>query len=123
MRLIAEFLDIHVDIYVDIRVSNEIMQEVCRRSSFEYMKTIDERFAPYRGAPWRKRGRMMRRGEQGRSSELLSAEQQEQIDRSCVAELKRERSDLPYDQTCGRSDVAAEREVTDSRAIAWNKPA
>lgn len=73
----------------------------------DYVKTIDERFAPYRGAPWRKRGRMMRRGQQGRSSELLSSEQQEQIDRSCVAELKREGSDLPYEQICGRTGGVA----------------
>jgi hypothetical protein len=99
VRKIAAFLDIHV--------SNEIIQEVCRRSSFEYMKAIDERFAPYRGVPWRKHGRMMRSGQQGRSSELLSAEQQEQIDRSCVAELKREGSDLPYDEICGRTGGVA----------------
>jgi hypothetical protein len=99
VRLIAGFLDIHV--------SDEIIQEVCRRSSFEYMKNIDERFAPYRGAPWRKRGRMMRSGQQGRSSELLSAEQQEQIDASCIAALQREGSDLPYDQICGRTEGIA----------------
>jgi hypothetical protein len=49
----------------------------------------------------------MRTGHQGRSSELLSAEQQEQIDASFIAELKREGSDLPYDQICGRTEGVA----------------
>lgn len=88
--------------FLNIDVPDEIIQEVCLRSSFDYMKAIDRRFAPYRGAPWRKRGRMMRKGEQGGSSELLSAEQQMQIDASCRAQLGRLASDLPYDQICGQ---------------------
>src|SRR5262249_55136829 len=93
--------------FLNLGVSEEIIQEVCRRSSFEYMKTIDEKFVPYRGAPWRTRGRMMRRGEQGRSSELLTPAQQEEIDSSCRAELQRLRSDLPLDQICVRQERAA----------------
>src|SRR5580658_445911 len=89
--------------FLDINVSNEIILEVCRRFSFEYMKAIDGRFAPYRWAPWRKNGRMMRKGQQGGSSELVSAEQQLQIDASCRAQLGRLASDLPYDQICERS--------------------
>ena len=92
VRRIAAFLDIHV--------SDELIQEVCRRSSFEYMKSIDDRFAPYQGAPWRKSGRMMRKGQQGGSSELLTAAQQMQIDANCRAQLQRFGSDLAYDQIC-----------------------
>jgi aryl sulfotransferase len=87
--------------FLDLRVSEEVIQEACRRSSFEYMQAIDEKFVPYRGAPWRTRGRMMRRGRQGGSSELLSPEQQDQIDRSCLAELQHLGSDLPYDEIGG----------------------
>jgi hypothetical protein len=94
VRRIAAFLDIHV--------SDEIIQEVRRKSSFEYMKAIDHRFAPYNGAPWRKGGRMMRKGRQGGSSELLTPEQQDEIDASCRPELERLGSDLPYDLICGR---------------------
>jgi hypothetical protein len=94
VRRIALFLDVHT--------SDEVIQEVCRRASFEYMKSIDRRFAPYRGAPWRKRTWMMRKGEEGRSSELLTPAQQAQIDASCRAELQRAGSDLPYDYFCGR---------------------
>jgi hypothetical protein len=43
VRRVAEFLE--------IRVSDEIIREVCRKSSFEYMKSIDERFATYRALP------------------------------------------------------------------------
>jgi hypothetical protein len=86
--------------FLDIQVSDEVIQEVCRRSSFEYMKSIDGKFAPYRGAPWRKRTWMMRKGRQGHASELLTPEQQAQIDASCRAELRRVGSDLPYDEIC-----------------------
>lgn len=94
VRRIALFLGIHV--------SDEVVQEVCRRASFEYMKSIDGRFAPYRGAPWRKPAWMMREGRQGGSSELLTAGQRAEIDANCRAELQRAGSDLPYDQICGR---------------------
>jgi len=94
VRRIALFLDIHV--------SDEIIQEVCSRASFEYMKSIDRRFAPYQGAPWRKRTWMMRTGRQGGASEFLTPSQQAQIDASCRAELQRAGSDLPYDYICGR---------------------
>jgi aryl sulfotransferase len=87
--------------FLDIQVPDEVIREVCRRSSFEYMKSIDSRFVPYNGAPWREGGRMMRKGRQGGASELLSAEQQAEIDANFQAELARLGSDLPYDQVCG----------------------
>jgi hypothetical protein len=88
--------------FLDVQVSDEVIQEVCRRASFEHMKSIDRRFAPYQGAPWRKRTWMMRKGRQGGASELLTPAQQAQIDASCRAELRRAGSDLPYDYFCGR---------------------
>jgi len=93
VRRVADFLD--------IRVSDAVIREVCRKSSFGYMKSIDQRFAPYRGAPWRKRAQMLRKGEQGASAELLSREQQAEIDSVMAAELLRLGSDLPYDELCG----------------------
>ena len=45
-------------------------------------------------------GSMMRRGKQGASSELLSAEQQQRIDEHFRAELAELGSDLPYDEVC-----------------------
>jgi hypothetical protein len=93
--------------FLDIDVADDVIREVCKRSSFAYMKTIDERFAPYRGAPWRTRAMMMRKGEQGNSSELLSTEQQLLIDENCVAELHRLGSDLPYEDICGETSRQA----------------
>ena len=43
---------------------------------------------------------MMRKGTQSSSSELLSPEQQERIDRHFMAELKRLGSDFPYEEFC-----------------------
>jgi hypothetical protein len=65
---------------LEIRVSDEVIREVCRKSSFEHMKSIDERFAPYQGAPWRGKTFMMRTGEQGTSSALLTPQQQREMD-------------------------------------------
>ncbi len=101
IRRIAEFLD--------IRATEDVIQEVSRKSSFDYMKTIDHKFAPYRGAPWRDRTIMMRKGEQGGSSELLTTQQQNEMDAVFKAELQRLGSDLPYDEICGRSAAPASK--------------
>jgi hypothetical protein len=70
---------------------------VIERSTFAYMKKIGHKFdAP--GAPWAKSaGAMMRRGESGKSAELISAEQQRRIDDYWRNELVRLDCDFPYD--------------------------
>jgi len=93
VRRVAEFLE--------IRVSDEVIREVCRKSSFDHMKSIDERFAPFQGAPWRGKTFMMRSGEQGASSALLTPQQQREMDAVFTAELQKLGSDLPYDEICG----------------------
>jgi hypothetical protein len=98
VRRVAEFLDIHV--------SDEVIGEVCHKSSFEYMKSIDDRFAPFPSAPWHRRSEMMRKGKQGASDELLTPEQQREIDSVCKAELQRLGSDLPYHEICGNAAAA-----------------
>jgi hypothetical protein len=51
--------------------------------------------------PWKATAApMMRKGTQSSSSELLSPEQQERIDRHFMAELKRLGSDFPYEEFC-----------------------
>jgi hypothetical protein len=47
---------------------------------------------------------MVRKGNQGGSSELLSPEQQRQMDEHFIAELKRLNCNFPYEEFC---DVAA----------------
>ena len=96
VRRIAGFLGIHV--------SDDIIQEVCRKSSFSFMKSIDEKFAPGKMSLWGKTATMMRKGQQGGSGELLTREQQQAIDEHCIAELKRLGSDLPYEEF---ADLAA----------------
>jgi hypothetical protein len=53
--------------------------------------------------PWGREMTMIRRGMQGGSSELLSPEQQRQVDEYFMAELRRLGSDFPYQEFC---DVA-----------------
>ncbi len=86
--------------FLNIRVSDEVIDEVCRQSSFEYMKKIDDKFRIGQMIPWRRPGTMIRKGAEGGASELLSPEQQRQVDRHFMAELKQLGSDFPYQEFC-----------------------
>jgi len=71
---------------------------VIERSTFEHMKAIEEKFDS-QGAPWASpRGAMIRRGERGRSDELISAADQARIDDHWRTELRKLGSDFPYDE-------------------------
>jgi len=107
--LIASFKDMKRDLggmvkkvarFLDVDVSADIVDEVCRRSSFEYMKGIDRKFAIGKLIAWREPGAMIRKGSQGGSSELLSRGQQRRIDEHFQAELARLGSDFPYEDFC-----------------------
>ncbi len=89
---VAEFLDIHV--------SDAVIDEVCRKSSFAYMKQVDHKFAMGTMIPWRKPGAMIRKGTQGGSSELLTPERQREMDAHFQAELRRLGCDFPYEEFC-----------------------
>jgi hypothetical protein len=87
---VADFLNIHV--------SDDVIDRVCDKSSFAYMKSIDDRFRPWPMVPWAPDPVMMRKGTHGTSSELLTAEQQRQMDAYFIGELQRLGSDLPYEE-------------------------
>jgi hypothetical protein len=87
--------------FMGVRATDEIIGRVCEKASFDYMKQIDEKFRAWEMLPWKSTAApMMRKGTQSSSSELLSAEQQERIDRHFMAELKRLGSDFPYEEFC-----------------------
>jgi hypothetical protein len=86
--------------FLDIRAGEEVIDEVCRRSTFDYMKRRDSKFRIGKVIPWRPEGAMIRRGVQGGSLELLTPERQRQVDRYFIAELKRLGSDFPYSDFC-----------------------
>ncbi|MBZ5577069.1 MAG: sulfotransferase domain-containing protein [Acidobacteriia bacterium] len=92
VRRVAEFLDVHP--------SEDILAEVCEKSSFAYMKRNDDKFCMWQINPWGKPVEMVRKGTQGGSSELLTPTQQREMDAYFTAELKRLGSDLPYEQFC-----------------------
>ncbi len=95
VRRIAEFMQ--------VELTSEEFAEVCEKSSFAYMKSIDEKFKPPALTPWSSPNRqMIRRGVSGGSSELLSSEQQDFIDTTCRAELARLGSDFAYDAVWGK---------------------
>jgi len=107
--LIASFKEMKRDLrgavlkvadFLNIKVPDAVIDEVCRRSSFEYMKAIDRKFAMGKMIAWRDPGVMIRKGSQGGSSEMLSPERQRQIDQYFMAELTRLGSDFPYEEFC-----------------------
>jgi len=71
---------------------------VVEKAGFQYMKAVGHKFAPAIPAFDRKKIRpvMMRRGESGKSKELIDMPQQAAIDRFCQSELRRLGSDFPY---------------------------
>jgi hypothetical protein len=79
------------------------MARVVEKSSFDYMKSINDRFSPLApgSLPWTEGFHMMRQGKSGGSSEMLTAEQQAQIDAYCQGELARIGSDFPYAEAFG----------------------
>ena len=95
VRRIAEFMG------VDLTPSE--LAEVVKRSSFAYMKEHESRFNPGHVVPWGEAGGyMMRRGERGSSSELLTAELERRIDDACRARLVELGCDFPYDRAFAR---------------------
>jgi len=87
--------------FMGVRATDEIIDRVTEKASFDYMKKIDEKFRAWEMIPWKSTAApMMRKGTQSSSSELLSVEQQERIDRHFMAELKRLGSDFPYEEFC-----------------------
>lgn len=86
-----------------IELSEAEVALVIEKSSFQYMKGIEHKFAPMQPFPFNRLGRpvMMRKGESGRSSELLSLKQQAFIDHYMKAELRRHKCDFPYDEVFG----------------------
>jgi len=89
--------------FLNVQASDALVDEVCRLSSFEYMKKNDHKYAIGQLVPWRKPGAMIRTGRQGGSSEMLSPERQRQVDRHFAAALQQLGSDFPYAEFC---DVA-----------------
>lgn len=87
--------------FMGVTLTDEEFTQVVEKSQFQYMKRIDEKFTPQRPWPFNKRlagFAVMRKGARGGSSELLSPEQQAQIDQRMKAELQRYGCDFPYAQ-------------------------
>jgi hypothetical protein len=85
--------------FMGVELATTELAEVERRSSFAYMKEAQHKFNPGQVVPWGSAGGyMLRRGERGRSDELLTQEQRKRIDDACRAQLVTLGSDFPYDE-------------------------
>jgi hypothetical protein len=87
-----------VDLTADERAA------VIEQCTFEHMKKIGAKFDPS-GPPWAaSQGSMMRRGERGKSGELLTSADQKRIDDYWRAQLEKLGSDFPYDRAFAKPD-------------------
>jgi len=78
---------------------------VIEQCTFEHMKKIGAKFDPA-GPPWASsQGSMIRRGERGKSGELISSADQRRIDDYWRAELAKLGSDFPYDDAFTKADA------------------
>lgn len=93
---------------LEVDLSEEQLAKVVEKSSFNYMKKINRKFAPSdtSSLPWAKGFTMIREGKTGNSSELISPEQQRLIDEHFMQELKDLHSDFPYDDFFQTGTVA-----------------
>ncbi len=85
-----------------VELTEEELAKVIHRSSVQYMKSINHKFNPMGGnsLPWGSNFVMIRKGETGNSSEMISREQQIRIDQHFMQELKDLNSDFPYEEFC-----------------------
>jgi hypothetical protein len=100
-----------------VQLTSAEMNAVMERSTFAYMSGIEHKFTPIpKGAlPWGEGLKMMRQGQSGRSSEMLTLEQQRRIDAHFEAELEKLGSDFPYARLFAADDRhVASRESTKS---------
>ena len=104
VRKIAEFMG--------VELTPVELASVVELSTFALMKAAVGKFEPGLVVPWGKEGAMMRRGQSGGSSELLTPEQQQRIDDHCRAELARLGCDFPYDAVFGGRSAPAEPALT-----------
>lgn len=85
--------------FLGVELTEAELQTVYEKSTFEYMKGVEHKFNPPPATPMAsKETKMLRKGQSGTSSELLTVEQQHRIDDYCRAELRRLGSDFPYDE-------------------------
>jgi hypothetical protein len=86
--------------FLDLDLSDSEITQITASSEIEAMRQIEHKFdAPLR-MPWTRRtGSIVRRGQVGASSELLSPAQQRRIDDHCRLELANLGCDFPYDAT------------------------
>jgi len=98
--------------FMDVRVSDQVIERVCEKASFDYMKRIDDKFRAWQFIPWGSPAApMMRKGTEGTSSELLSLERQRLLDEHFMAELDRLGADFPYQEFCDVSPGLTARAV------------
>lgn len=87
-----------------VELTAEERAAVIEQCTFDHMKKIERKFDPA-GPPWASpKGSMIRRGERGKSGELLSPADQARIDDYWRAELAKLDSDFPYDEAFARAD-------------------
>lgn len=83
--------------FMGVDLTEAELAQVVEKSSFQYMKGINEKFFPGIISPWTNtKGSVIRKGQSGSSGELLTVEQQRRIDQHMLAALEQLNCDFPY---------------------------
>lgn len=82
--------------FLGVELSQKQRQQVIDKSSFDYMKTINQKFSPIIGNT--DMIDIVRQGKTGTGSTLFTKEKLARVDAFCKSELKRLGSDFPYDE-------------------------
>ena len=94
-----------VAMFMGVQLSGTQFQKVIEKSSFEYMKGIDHKFAPrfLRMASRDSGPIMMRSGKTGSASELMTQKKLDELDELMKKQLSKLGSDFPYERYYGRA--------------------
>jgi hypothetical protein len=88
---------------MEVTLTEEEFEKVCELSSYNYMKSINHKFAPGRMLPLSSaKGDMIRAGKKGESETFLTPEQKELIRQYSMNVLKKCESDFPFEEYYGR---------------------
>ncbi len=92
--------------FMGVKLEREELDRVVYLSSFEYMKSIDNKFYPGRMSPLSlNKGSMIRSGKKQNSSTLLTSHQQARIDKYWQEFLEREGCNFPYQDNYGSQNI------------------
>ncbi len=83
--------------FMGVALTATELEAVVRAASWTVMKREQHKFDPGQVVPWSGSNYFLRKGQRGRSAELLTPAMQARIDKACRRDLRQLECDFPYD--------------------------